>query len=456
MVANGQGRPVPPSRKAIAIPIAAVAVFVTVFGLGMRSWQVAALGLALLVLAIGLVFVPALRGGSRIYVAGTGHVVTVSEPPASSVYGRCEMQLVVEAPGLPPAAVRVLDSRVPISKWPDPGATLPIVVAVDDLRRVRVQWDDVLTHAEMADYGDEDLLEPESPDGWGRPAGPEGERGGGRGGSDTVWLSADGDEPIIPVEHPGVEPPPAVVPPPRRPNPYPHNGEATSTAVLTDPLVETPEPPGADGDVDEVAAAYPGARPGRAGSLLGVGLTLLVADLERSIAFYRDILGFHQLDAGDGNAVLASGDTRLVLRAVRDVAPVNRRVMHINLEVGDVRAMYEALRARGVRFTYGPRMVNRGERLELWAAAFKDPDGHGVALAQWHQPPRPPADAPDGRAAEAAPAGAGAARGRAGVMETGEDAAAPVPPRGPITERLNPEADPAERPEGHREARPEA
>ena len=38
-----------------------------------------------------------------------------------------------------------------------------------------------------------------------------------------------------------------------------------------------------------------------------------------------------------------------------------------------------------MRFTYAPRVVNRGSKLEVWAAAFRDPDGHGIALTQWRE-----------------------------------------------------------------------
>ncbi|HYN94595.1 MAG TPA: VOC family protein, partial [Pilimelia sp.] len=141
--------------------------------------------------------------------------------------------------------------------------------------------------------------------------------------------------------------------------------------------------PAEEGGLAEVFTAYPSARPGPTGTIHGVGVTMLVTDLERSVSFYCDMLGFFEIDGGDGNAVLASGDTRLVLRTIADVAPVNRRVVHINLEVGDVDVTYRELRAKGVRFTYAPRPVNRGDRLELWAAAFRDPDGHGVAITQW-------------------------------------------------------------------------
>lgn len=116
-----------------------------------------------------------------------------------------------------------------------------------------------------------------------------------------------------------------------------------------------------------------------------MGLTLLVTDLSRSLGFYRDVLGFTEVDQGAHNAILASGTTRLVLREVTGAAPISRRLVHVNLEVNDIEAAYERLRGSGVRFTYAPRVVNRGTKLEVWAAAFRDPDGHGIALTQWRE-----------------------------------------------------------------------
>jgi len=131
-----------------------------------------------------------------------------------------------------------------------------------------------------------------------------------------------------------------------------------------------------------VITAYPSARPGPAGSIHGVGLTVLVTDLDRSVQFYRDVLGFFEIDRGEGNTVLASGDTRLVLRTVTGLAAAGR-VIYLNLEVGDVQGVYRELRAKGVLFAHEPMVVNHGEKLELWSATFHDPDGHNVAITQW-------------------------------------------------------------------------
>ncbi|WP_450091435.1 VOC family protein [Plantactinospora soyae] len=160
-------------------------------------------------------------------------------------------------------------------------------------------------------------------------------------------------------------------------------GTGTGRPNPADPLDDAPVSPDDEAILADLIATQPSARVGGSGPIAGVGITLLVADLDRSIAFYRDLLGFFEIDGGEGNAILASGATRLVLRAIREVAPINRRLVHLNLEVNDVNAVYEELLAKGVKFTYAPRAVNRGAKLELWAAAFRDPDGHGIALTQW-------------------------------------------------------------------------
>src|SRR5690242_1948909 len=97
----------------------------------------AALGVAVLAAAITLGVVWALNNRSFAYVPGTAHVLRISPPPANAVQGRCEMHVVVHAPGIDDVAVKLRDAGVPVSKWPDPGATLPILVAIGDRRRVR-------------------------------------------------------------------------------------------------------------------------------------------------------------------------------------------------------------------------------------------------------------------------------------------------------------------------------
>ncbi|MEU1750489.1 VOC family protein [Micromonospora arida] len=487
-MANGGNRPIAPVRKLIGAVLGTVATFVVLFGLGMTSWAIVALGVALLVLAIALATV---RGGGRTWVVGVGHVHSASEPPTQYAFGRCELQLVIDAPGLPPRSKKIIEPRVPVSKWPSLGQTLPIRVALDDQRHVKVLWDEVPTHAETAaavadlppefadaEAMDELLIQQDAPP-WADRAPDDDFRDDFRDPVGDPFRDPVGDpfrdplgdplrtdpshddarrdepgvmpeerEPVVMHQSPGgpvvlegvvVEPqsgglprrattpgprPPAeerfdepaadrfdtseeggtTAPPAEDPvgqpsaqrfDPPPAQRSGPGAADPLDPLdlpLDDPSPAGAaratvtDEELDQAIFGFDaGSATDSAAPISGVGLTLLVTDLPRSLGFYRDVLGFSEVDQGAHNAVLASGTTRIVLREVTGAAPISRRLVHVNLEVSDIEAAYERLRESGVRFTYAPRVVNRGTKLEVWAAAFRDPDGHGVALTQWRE-----------------------------------------------------------------------
>jgi catechol 2,3-dioxygenase-like lactoylglutathione lyase family enzyme len=431
IVANGQRKKIGAVRSTSAVILASLGVFTAMAGLGLQSWPLGAIGAAMLVLAVALLLTSSFRGADRAFVVGTAHVLEITEAPVSLTHGRCEMHLQIEAPGHPPASVRVRDPRVPVAKWPSPGDILPVRVAVDDIRRVRVLWDEVLTHTqhqqEYADSRYDGLTEEDEPlyDDQ-RPADayavhvPH--------ARDDLESHRDGGVPDQPVtEEPAQEPaegPP--LPQRRRPRPRPRRSPREADEPI--PVVQSPAqvlegevlaaparvnvidfsdaPPPPQSDVSAQGArdgtaqqdlmavlSHPeepvdpiapyGTRPGTSGAVHGLGMTMLVADVGRSVAFYRDLLGFSEIDSGRTNAVLASGDIRIVLRKAEDFSAGNRRLTHLNIEVGDLDSVYRKLLARGIGFSYAPRVVNRGERLELWAAAFRDPDGHAINLTQW-------------------------------------------------------------------------
>ncbi|OKI49922.1 VOC family protein [Micromonospora sp. CB01531] len=408
-MANGGNRPIAPVRKLIGAVLGTVATFIVLFGLGMTSWAIVALGIALLVLAIALATV---RGGGRTWVVGLGHVHSASEPPTQYAFGRCELQLVIDAPGLPPRSKKIIEPRVPVAKWPSLGQALPVRVALDDQRHIRVLWDEVPTHAETAaavadlppeyagpDPVEEVLIAQEAPPWADRPE--EDFRDDFPPAPDPVLddvtAPPEPREPVVVHQRPGgpvvlegqlVEPA-ASGSLPRRATPAPRTpADERFDTVPVDPIDVPLDEPAAEApptpeELDEAIFGPAGDEPAElATPISGVGITLLVTDLDRSLDFYRS-LGFEEFDRGTGNAVLSSGATRLVLRQVSGAAPISRRLVHVNLEVDDIQAAYERLRGSGVRFTYAPRVVNRGTKLEVWAAAFRDPDGHGVALTQW-------------------------------------------------------------------------
>jgi resuscitation-promoting factor RpfA len=479
-------------RKVIASVLGIFAVFMICASAGAGSWVAAALGVAIGAAGLALYVVSALNSREFTYVPGTANVQSCSPPPAATQYGRCELLLIVHAPGMDDVAVKTREPRVPVAKWPHEGTTLPILVAISDRRRIKVLWDQVRTHSDAAQaaedgYGDDepapngDLIDMFDEDGGGGAPGegdPDGDfveldvmdpavfrPGPGVGrqplGDDDFADPDLGDEESSGIdEAPGaresieVELSPVVQEagagtpgasadegrrpsPHRRPSPRPRprrpvhdelDDALDAGSVMTaGPLVNPASPPqpavgpteevdltgppaetGAGLQVDQVvpvdpavpaipeqptaddpgiADAYLAATPPPGGpggrSVRGVGVTLFVTNLTRSVAFYRDTLGFRQVDEGLGSAVLESGDGRIVLRRVADMAPVDRRLVHLLLEVPDVQAAYDDLRSRGVTFVHRPRAVSRYEQLELWSAAFRDPDGHGIALVRW-------------------------------------------------------------------------
>jgi catechol 2,3-dioxygenase-like lactoylglutathione lyase family enzyme len=122
------------------------------------------------------------------------------------------------------------------------------------------------------------------------------------------------------------------------------------------------------------------------------GAILAVADVERSIAFYRDRLGFEVEAVYDDPpyATLSLAGTRLSLAeqghpaedrpGVAMVAPVDPAQANVVLviEVGDARAEHRRLADAGVRFLAEPHEPPRGGCRFFCV----DPDGYLVEIEQ--------------------------------------------------------------------------
>ncbi|HEX6684673.1 MAG TPA: VOC family protein [Candidatus Limnocylindrales bacterium] len=107
-----------------------------------------------------------------------------------------------------------------------------------------------------------------------------------------------------------------------------------------------------------------------------------VTDLDRSVAFYRDVLGIPLLFEVPGQpmAFFASGDVRLYLGVPESDAFRSKNVIYFHVD--DVDAEHERLTALGVEFHDKPHVVHRDGAGELWMSAFNDPDGHVLVLMQ--------------------------------------------------------------------------
>jgi predicted enzyme related to lactoylglutathione lyase len=121
----------------------------------------------------------------------------------------------------------------------------------------------------------------------------------------------------------------------------------------------------------------PQASAARGGTGLGAGLP--VADVARSLRFYRDLLGFTVTYATPDSAVVESDGLRLLLDRVDDPAGRMPRSGAASVEVTDIQVAYRSLAAFGAVVTEPPAPAGQG----LWRARLQDPDGHEVELLEF-------------------------------------------------------------------------
>ena len=149
----------------------------------------------------------------------------------------------------------------------------------------------------------------------------------------------------------------------------------------------------------------------RLGDVHHLGLT--VADIERSIVFYRDRLGmtlhrrrphvdndYVALQTGYPGVVLnvasfkIASDSPVSLEVVQymtqagtaaEIATNRPGTSHLCLVVSDLRACCADLKAKGVRFKSEPVTITAGPNLGGLVVYFFDPDGYPLEL---FQPPR--------------------------------------------------------------------
>ena len=105
-----------------------------------------------------------------------------------------------------------------------------------------------------------------------------------------------------------------------------------------------------------------------------------VKDLDRAIAFYRDMLGMRFLfTAPPGMAFFECGDIRIMLGRA-DRPEIDHPASIIYYKVDDIDKVYEVFNARGVEFIVKPHLVAPMPTYDLWLADFKDSEGNILAL----------------------------------------------------------------------------
>lgn len=117
---------------------------------------------------------------------------------------------------------------------------------------------------------------------------------------------------------------------------------------------------------------------------------IIPRDLEKTIAFYTDVLGFKVRSRRKVEnpplqevAYLELNDTLLELMSVKDPAPLSAQPWQIGyrmmaLEVEDMDRAVAHLKSKGVEMSKGPVTMGKSRRAEI-----KDPDSISIEIRQW-------------------------------------------------------------------------
>jgi methylmalonyl-CoA/ethylmalonyl-CoA epimerase len=116
-------------------------------------------------------------------------------------------------------------------------------------------------------------------------------------------------------------------------------------------------------------------------------IAIPVADLERAVAFYSDVLGLRLLfRAPPGLAFFDCGGVRLMLSRPEGAdTPAHAGILYYL--VPDIGAAHAALLGRGVIFAQAPQLVARLPDHELWLALCRDSEDNLLALMSEVRPP---------------------------------------------------------------------
>src|SRR5688572_24192160 len=109
-------------------------------------------------------------------------------------------------------------------------------------------------------------------------------------------------------------------------------------------------------------------------------VAMVVKDLSRALAFYRDVLGMNFLfQAPPALAFFDCGGIRLMLDAAAE-GEFNRRASILYSSVDDIAGVRADLQGKGVEFLGVPHMIAKLPDHELWMAFFRDGEGNTLAL----------------------------------------------------------------------------
>ena len=110
-------------------------------------------------------------------------------------------------------------------------------------------------------------------------------------------------------------------------------------------------------------------------------IAIVVRDVARATAFYRDALGLRFLFEFPGLAFFDCGGVRLMLTLPeKDKPELDPPGSILYFQVPDIEASADEMARRGVTFDQKPHFIARMPDHDLWLASFHDPEGNLLAL----------------------------------------------------------------------------
>jgi len=111
-------------------------------------------------------------------------------------------------------------------------------------------------------------------------------------------------------------------------------------------------------------------------------IAVTVADVEKALGFYRDLLGLEFLFAPTPElAFLQCGDIRLMLSTPQGAGAVGANSI-LYFGVDDIESVHSDLVDRGASSERAPALAAKMPDHDLWIGFLRDPDGNLVGLME--------------------------------------------------------------------------
>jgi predicted enzyme related to lactoylglutathione lyase len=110
--------------------------------------------------------------------------------------------------------------------------------------------------------------------------------------------------------------------------------------------------------------------------IMNIGqISIIVQDLQRATAFYRDVLGLPLLFTAPNLAFFDCGGVRLMLGRA-ETQELDHPSSILYFRVADLNSAHQRLVDLGVQIFAPPRLIAPMPTYDLWMSAFRDSEGN--------------------------------------------------------------------------------